>query len=765
MTFSQQSILLAAAPWRFETPSVLLVLVVLPIVALLLWIAFLRRRHALKLFEGMTPQQSRPTAPRAGLKIALITMGLAMVTIAAARPQADPIEESVTVRGRDIVFLVDVSKSMLSRDAVPSRLGRAKLWINDLVNTLKGDRVGLVAFAGVPVVKCPLTLDLGYFRMALDELSPASVPRGGTLIGDAIRKTLSDVFEPGEGRYRDIVLITDGEDLGSFPTEAAKKAAEMGVRIIVIGIGSELEGALVPEEEESSQRYIERDGKKVRSRMDGSTLAAIAEAASQAGTANGGGVFLNVGTGTMDLDRVYHDLIASAEQRETETKSNVTYKELFPYFLGFAALCFALEPLIAGRARVKRSSRQATVPGTALAAAVLLLAFADTHLAYSAPSPPSTPTPVAAPTPQAKAEANPAPTPPPSADTLYNSGRELFLAGKYAEAADQFRQSDLGASDPDLSAKARFNLGQSLLKQATAAPQPGAQQDPAQSISQLDAAARAFRSALAAKPDDAEAARNVEIARTLMQQKQQEEEKKKQEQEQKDKQQKDKSKQDQSKENQNEQKKDDQDQSKDEGRSNDQNSPSKDSKQHQDNADKLKDLAQKQSDAADKSKEASESKESPENPEKQQQAKDAQKDVDQRTQDEQTKQKESGKPSSQETQDKLDSARKQQQAASEALDKGDTQKAEEHQRKAAEQLEQAAQAEQKAADEAKKQEQAKEDQAKQEQKGKQADAKDEKAKYNETASQLLDRERKQRDARQQILRALRGKPQPVEKDW
>lgn len=763
MTFTQQSILLAAASWRFETPSVLLALVALPFIAVLLWIAFLRRRNALKMFEGMTPQDSRPTAPRAGTKIALITIGLAMLTIAAARPQADPIEENVTVRGRDIVFLVDVSKSMLSRDAVPSRLGRAKLWINDLVNTLKGDRVGLVAFAGVPVVKCPLTLDLGYFRMALDELSPASVPRGGTLIGDAIRKTLSDVFEPGEGRFRDIVLITDGEDLGSFPTEAAKKAAEMGVRIIVIGIGSELEGALVPEEEDNSQRYIERDGKKVRSRMDGSTLAAIAEAATQAGAANGGGVFLNVGTGTMDLDKVYHDLIASAEQRETETKSNVTYRELFPYFLGLAALCFAIEPLIAGRSLVRRSSRQTKIPGAALAATVLFLAFTNSPLAHSAQSPAPTPSPATAPPSQAKEEANPTPTPPPSPDALYNSGRDLFLAGKYSQAADQFRQSDLGANDPNLSAKARFNLGQSLLKQATAAPQAGAQPDPAKSIEQLDAAARAFRSALAANPDDAEAARNVEIARTLMQQKQEEKEKKKQEQ--KDKEQKDKSKQDQSKQDQNDQKKDGQNQSGDKSQSNDQNSQGGESKQHQDNADKLKDLAQKQSEAADKSKEASESKESPESPQKQQQAKDAQKEVDQRTQDEQTKQQEAGKPSSQEAKDKLDSARKEQQAASEALDKGDTQKAEEHQRKAADQLDQAAQAEQKAADEAKKQEQSKEDQAKQNQQGKQAEAKEEKAKYNDTASQLLDRERKQRDARQQMLRALRGKPQPVEKDW
>ncbi len=762
----------AAAPWRFGSPAALLLLIAVPVVGLLLWLAFLRRHRALERFEGVTPQDSRPSGVRAGVKVMLSMIAVSSLMVALARPQADPIEETVTVRGRDIVFLVDVSKSMLSRDAVPSRLGRAKLWINDLVNTLKGDRVGLVAFAGVPVVKCPLTLDYGYFRMALDELSPASVPRGGTLIGDAIRKTVSEVLEPGPGRYKDIVLITDGEDQGSYADQAAQKAAEMGVRIIAIGIGSELEGALVPSEEGNSQKFIEHDGRKVHSRMDSSTLASIASAASAAAGENGGGgVFLNVGTGTMDLDRVYHDLIGSAERKETETKSNVTYRELFPYFLGLAAICLAVEPLVGGRSMVRRRAARGVRPasGNPIAAAVLLGALVLPLSARAQnPAPTTSPGASGAAATGAKAatesaKPGPAPSHGPTADAIYNSGREKFLAGQYAQAAEEFRQADLGATDPELSARARFNLGQALLKQAAAPPAQGEKPDDgSREIAQLDSAARAFRSVLDVKPGDAEAARNVEIARKMMKEKQ--EEQQKQEQQKKDQQKKDQQKKDgdQSSE-KGESEKNDQDKADQKQDSKqDQNQSGKDSKQsksqqHQENADKLKDLAQQQSQAADKSKEAQDQKDAAAKEEKKQEAGKAQEQVSKETQAEKEKKEKSKEEAAKDAMQKMEEARKEQQAASQSLEKGDPKEAEQHQRKAAELLDQAAEAEQRAADEAAKSEA--------EQKDKKDQAKEEKPKYNDTASQLLDKERKQREARQQVLRALKGKPQPVDKDW
>jgi len=760
-------VILGAAAWRLGSPGALLLLLALPFVVGWLWFGFVRGRRALAVFAGTTPQDTKPGAMRAGIKIVLVAIGLASLMLALARPQADPVEESVTVRGRDVVFIVDVSRSMLSRDAVPNRLARAKLWINDLVNTLRGDRVGLVAFAGAAVVKSPLTMDYGFFRMALDELSPASVPRGGTLIGDAIRKAMSDVFEPGPGRYRDIVLITDGEDQGSFPAEAAKQAAEQGVRLIVIGIGSEVEGAPVPSEEKSDQNYLEYHGERVRSRLDQTTLATIAEAASRAaGDSGGGGVFLNVGTGTIDLDKVYHDLVGSADQRETEAKSNVLYRELFPYFLLIAGACLALEPLIGGRMRIRRAAKaainfgasRAAVAGIAIAAVMIpqVVRGAPTPAPAEAPAKAATETP-------AKTVSSKAPAL--SADAKYNAGRELFLAGKYGEAAEQFRSADIESRDPELSARARFNLGQTFLKQPAATNGAESKETTEQVKTRLEGAAQAFRSVLEAKPGDAEAARNVEIARRMLKDFEEQQEKQKQQQQQ-DKQSKDSDSKDQKQKQDNKQ--DDKQDQKSHGKQdqNDQSQKDKDQKdqqgqqsgkagdQNQQNADKLRDLAEQQERAADQTKKASEQKDAGEKKNQQEQAKQDQRSVNEKT--EQQK-KESEASAGEQTKQKTEAAQKEQKSASEALEKGDEKAAEEHQRKASELLKEAAQSEQEKAD------QAKQGEGKnQEKNGK---TKDEQPKYDQTASQLLDKERKERDARQQVLRALRGRPVPVEKDW
>ncbi|MBX3379035.1 MAG: VWA domain-containing protein [Phycisphaeraceae bacterium] len=736
--------ILAAAAWRFGNPGALLMLAILPLVVGILWIGFVRRRRGLVVFAGSTQQESQPGALRAGVKIALTAAGLASLMIALARPQADPVEENVTVRGRDVVFIVDASKSMLSRDAVPNRLARAKLWINDLVNTLRGDRVGLVAFAGAAVVKSPLTMDYGFFRMALDELSPASVPRGGTLIGDAIRKAMSDVFEPGPGRYRDIVLITDGEDQGSFPAEAAKQAAEQGVRLIVIGIGSEVEGAPVPSGEKSNSTYLEYQGERVRSRLDQTKLAAIAEAASRAaGESGGGGIFLNVGTGTIDLDKVYHDLTGSAEKRETETKSSVLYRELFPYFLAFAGLCLAIEPVIGGRTRIRNRAgapRRGVRSRPAVATAGVLLAIlaAPVRAALAEDKPPQPSAPIA----------------PLGADGLYNSGRDLFLAGKYAEASDQFRQADLESRDTELSARARFNLGQSLLKLAETK-QPG-EEGADQVRTRLEGAAKAFRSVLDVNPGDVEAARNVEITRKMLKDFEQQQEKQKQQEQSKD----DKPQDGDAKDQKQDQKQGDKQDQKQGGKQDQKDQAGKQSgkssDEHQQNSDKLKELADQQSRAADQTKKAAEQQSAAEREKEQRQAKADQDKVNQETKQEQQRQ-ELEKNSGEKAKQNIDEASKEQQAATEALKKGDEKTAEAHQRKAAELLNDAAKAENEAAEQAKQEEGKKQEQN--------AKPKEQEPKYDQTASQLLDKERRERDARQQVLRALRGTPVPVEKDW
>jgi Ca-activated chloride channel family protein len=705
---------MAVASWRFAHPEWLALLVLAPVAAIVGWLSARRRRTALTSFIGDAAEARLPRPGGTWARIALAAVGAGSLAIAAARPQSDPVTEQVSVRGRDLVFVIDVSRSMLSRDVAPDRLARTKLWINDLVNTLGGDRVGLVAFAGVPVVKCPLTLDHGFFRMELEELSPASAPRGGTLIGDAIRKAMSDVFEPGQGRHRDIILFTDGEDQGSFPVEAAKAAGEAGVRIIAIGIGGELEGALVPAEQAATDRYVEHEGSRVRSKLDVATLAAIAQAAREAG---GQGVFLDVGTGTIDLDTVYRDLIASAERTETSQLASVSYRELFPWFLGMALACLALEPLIPS-VRRPRTARTAVMPRGAFVAVMML-----SGLVLS--------------TRTSAAEPEIDLTPPSAADT-YNEGRRLFLEGKHAEAAERFLAADLATRETSLASKARYNLGQALYRQAFPPPADETQPQPPalnaeQRLSLLEAATRAFRSALEIDPADQEAARNVERCRRRMQEIREEEERRKQQQQQ-----------------QGDQQSKSEPSDGEQGQSQDsQGNPG----EREAKSKELSDLAKRQREAAEQTAKADASSGQSERTERTDAAKQAQKQVG----DDTKRQQESSKQPTEATKDQLEKARQEQQRASEALDRGDLDEAQRRQEQAAEHLESAAESERQAAE--------RERAANAEPNAKPKESESKQPAYDQTASQLLDRERRLREARRQAFRAMRGKPQPVERDW
>lgn len=285
--------------------------------------------------------------PARWLKAALFAAALACLSLSLTRPQTDPRPVEVEQRGRDIVFVVDVSRSMLATDLAPNRLDRSKLWIRDLADSLQGDRIALVAFAGAAVVRCPLTLDRAFFDMALDELSPSSAHVGGTFIGDAIRKTVDQVFEAdsddpqGGPITRDIILITDGEDQDSFPVDAAAAAARAGIRIIALGVG-DTNGSFVPHP--ATGEPILYDGQPVRSRLDTRTLAELA-------AASAGGVMLNVGTGTINLDDVYRDLTDPDAFRRTGSAQQWEYTERFYIPLALAFALLTLEALVSERRR------------------------------------------------------------------------------------------------------------------------------------------------------------------------------------------------------------------------------------------------------------------------------------------------------------------------------------------------------------------------------------------------------------------------------
>lgn len=334
---------------RLNSINMLYLLWVIPVVIVLYVYAAHRRRNAMELFvEAGLLDRIRITvsAVRRRWKAVLLTVALAFMAFALTRPGWNPRPKTIHRRGRDIVFLLDVSKSMLAQDLAPNRLERAKLAIRDCVERIQGDRVALVVFAGSSAVKCPLTLDYGFFRMMLDLVSVESIARGGTMLGDAVRKTLDEVFDDQQKQYKDVILITDGEDHDSFPVEAAKRAGERGIRLLAIGLGDENEGKRIPVTDESGHRaFMKYDGKEIWTKLDADTLRKMVNATP-------GGRYLNVSTGAFDLGKIYEQLIASAEKKELESKTMKRYEEKFQIFLAIAFALLCCEMAISERKRV-----------------------------------------------------------------------------------------------------------------------------------------------------------------------------------------------------------------------------------------------------------------------------------------------------------------------------------------------------------------------------------------------------------------------------
>lgn len=358
-------VVLAQETFQFGVVEWLAALWVLPLVVAVLVAAGVVRRRAVRRFveAGLLGQMNRSVSGgRRIAKGAMVVAALGLATVALARPRWDPAPVEVGGEGRDVCFIIDVSRSMLAEDVGegsaatrPSRLERTKVWMMDVARSLEGDRVGLVAFGGTSVVKCPLTHDYGFFRLSVDELSPTSVSRGGTMIGDAVRLALNEVFdldevEPGamaEGsrRYRDIILITDGEDQGSLPLAAAERAGELGVRLITIGVGSP-EGQEIPYVDGEGRERVVRDasGAPVISKLDSETLEKMARATP-------GGVYLEVADGTIELDEVYTQLVRAGERNEAARGEALQYREGFQYFLAAALGLLIVESLVSQRKR------------------------------------------------------------------------------------------------------------------------------------------------------------------------------------------------------------------------------------------------------------------------------------------------------------------------------------------------------------------------------------------------------------------------------
>lgn len=322
-------------------PGILNLLWTVPIFVGVLWAAERSKRKAIDSFLD-APMASKLAPQRSDIrvfsKLILRTIAITLLILAIARPQFGEETLEVEVSGVDVFILLDVSRSMLAEDVRPNRLERAKSDILDLLRELEGDSVGLIAFAGAPVVQVPLTTDSSFFRMVLSSVDSDSAPRGGTLIGDAIRKAL-DSMEQTTERSQLLVLITDGEDQESFPIEAAKQAAERNIKMITVGLGDIGEGARIPQRAaDGSLAFVQFEGQEVWSKMDSELLQEIANVTS--------GVWVPAQTRAYNLAAIYEAQLQGLTSTEETTETKERRTDRFQWFLIPALLLLCCDSLL-----------------------------------------------------------------------------------------------------------------------------------------------------------------------------------------------------------------------------------------------------------------------------------------------------------------------------------------------------------------------------------------------------------------------------------
>lgn len=279
---------------------------------------------------------------RQNLKFLFVLTAIFLMIIALLRPQWGFHEEDISRRGVDIFIAVDVSKSMLTQDVLPSRLARAKLAIEDLVNQLKGDRIGLVAFAGSAFVQCPLTVDYDSFLESVEDLDVNLIPRGGTDIESAINEARWSFATGSEGIYKTLIIITDGESHEGDAIAAAAKAAQENITIHTIGVGT-AEGDLirVVDEQGSGEFLKNKEGDVIKSRLNDDQLKQIAF--------KGKGAFVKATSTQFGLDLIYNNKISAMEIKDIEGKSEKRYTERYQIPLALALVLLLLEVFIGER--------------------------------------------------------------------------------------------------------------------------------------------------------------------------------------------------------------------------------------------------------------------------------------------------------------------------------------------------------------------------------------------------------------------------------
>ncbi len=329
---------------RFGNPELFLMWLLLPvIIAFFIW-SYQRRKAALARFASLhlirklTPYSD---VSRQVIKWAFFCGFFFFLVLALVRPRFGVKMEIVQRKGIDIIVALDISQSMLAEDITPNRLERAKHEIGKLIDLLRGDRIGIVVFAGESFVQCPLTLDYGAAKMFLNAVNTGWVERQGTALAEAINKSVI-AFRSRTRKHKVLVLISDGEDWEGDAVTAAKKAADEGIIIYTIGVGSE-SGVPIPLKGGGEEVVYKKDnsGNLVMTKLNPIILEKIA--------IEGKGAYFHAGS-SLELSRIIGK-IASMEKKDFGTSRIAAYEERYQVPLALALLLLLIEFFIPDRIR------------------------------------------------------------------------------------------------------------------------------------------------------------------------------------------------------------------------------------------------------------------------------------------------------------------------------------------------------------------------------------------------------------------------------
>ena len=327
--------------FRFEEPAYLYLLLLLPFLAAFYLYSNYRRRRNIRRFgdpELLAQLMPDVSKYRPDVKFWLIFAAIGLFSVLLARPQFGSKQETVKRKGVEVIIALDISNSMLAQDVQPSRLEKAKRLVSRLVDELDNDKVGMIVFAGDAFTQLPITSDYISAKMFLETINPSLITTQGTDIGTAIRLAMKS-FTPQEGVGRAIIVITDGENHEGGAVEAAQEAAEKGMQVFVLGVGSP-DGSPIPAENGSNNFRRDKDGNVIVTRLNEQMCQEIAKA--------GNGMYIRVDN-TNSAEKVLNNEIAKLSKADVESQVYTEFDEQFQALAWLVLILLVVEMLILER--------------------------------------------------------------------------------------------------------------------------------------------------------------------------------------------------------------------------------------------------------------------------------------------------------------------------------------------------------------------------------------------------------------------------------